>query len=346
MPETEHLVHCNKASLKIFYLLLFFQLNIFCQVYPNHSIDSTLKAGIKSIIIQNYSDAENTFLKLDRNFPDLPLGKIYLAAVKIAMSYDLGEEYDDSTIVVLLNSAIDQSELLLDKNSSGLWNKYFLSLAVGYKAYFEALNENWFTSLSDGVTSLKNFEQILESDSNFYEAQIAIGTFKYWKSRKTEFLNWLPGYTDERDEGIKLLQKSIRSAAYNTYLAINSLIWIYIDQDNFVNAKELAESALKEYPGSRFFMWGLARAYENINPEKSVEIYTKILNSLPYLPNHYNEIILKHLIAQQYLKMGNNYMALKMCKEILSLKIPDEKIQSKLEERLKRVLEMKQELTR
>ncbi len=345
MPETGLLELFKFKTCLLLILFFVYQAIGFCQVYPDQQVDSVLRAGINSIILQDYTKAEKTFLNLDKKYSQLPLGKIYLAAVQIAKSYDYGEKYNESYIDSSLNSAKDQAKKMLDNKENNIWYKYFLSLSEGYLAYFKALNTDWLEALSEGTNALDDFEDILKQDKNFYEAYIAIGTFKYWKSRKTEFLDWLPGHTDEKDEGIKLLEEAIDNSSYNRYLAINSLIWIYIDQKNFSHAVILADSALTEYPGSRFFMWGLARAYEDINPEKSIEIYYEILNSLPANLNHYDEIVLKHLIAQEYVKMGENQEAINVCNEILSIKITDKYVNSKLKNRLKRVEELKTELS-
>ncbi len=309
---------------------------ISAQTYPDAAVDSSLTYGINCIILQDYTKAEKIFRKLDNNHPQLPLGKIYTAAVKIARSYDYGEDYDDKYIDSMLKQAVVQSHSLIEADKKNLWNRYFLSLSEGYLAYFKALNGEWLSSLSSGADALNDFSELAVADSNFYEAYIAIGTYKYWKSRKTEFFDWMPGYQDEKEDGIRLLEKAAHHPAYNTYLAVNSLIWIYIDQNKFKKAAELAEEALNKYPGSRFFEWGLGRAYEEIDPRKAISVYKNILNSLPANLNHYNEIILKHLIAQQYDILKEKQRALRLCDEILSIRLSED-VHSRLKNRLERV---------
>ncbi len=346
MPGTGLLELFKVKAAHLFITLFLFQSIVLSQIYPDDTVDSTLKAGIHLILMQNYPEAEKTFTGLDKKFPQLPLGKIYLAAVQIAKSYDYGEEYNESLIDSLLYLAKERSQKLSEVDGINIWNKYFLCLSEGYLAYFKALNGDWFLSLSEGINAIRDFQVILEQDRNFFEAYIAIGSFKYWKSRSTEFLDWLPGYVDEKEDGIALLEKAVRHSTYNTYLAINSLIWIYIDQKKYVKAVDCAENALTKYPGSRFFKWGLARAYEEIDAGKSLKIYKDILYSLPGDSNHYDEIVLKHLIAQQYVRLGENQEALKLCDDILSINNLDQNVHSKLENRLKRVEELKRELSR
>jgi len=332
-------------------LLLFFillQTEIHSQVYPDDRVDSLLRTGIRHIVNQDYKGGEEIINLLNKEFPNLPLGKIYLAANRIAEAYDYAEDFDEEFILKRLEEAKEQSEKLIDSDNENIWYQYFLALTEGYTAYFHAINESWFSALSTGVDAISEFDKILASDKKFYEAYIAIGTFEYWKSRKMEFIDWLPFSNDSRKIGIDRLKVAIDSSSYNSYLAINSLIWIYIDQNRFDDAIKISEKALKEFPDSRTFKWGLARAYEEIDPSKSIALYIEILNSYPVLENGNlkNEITLKHIIAQQYVKLGDKQNALKYCNEILSIKNIPEKTADELAERLERVKSLKKELTK
>jgi tetratricopeptide (TPR) repeat protein len=332
---------------KIFFLLLLIiPAFLYSQEYPDKAVNALLKSGIDNIINQNYPKAKAVFENLNINYPDLPLGKIYLASTEIARSYDYGEEYNAEIILKYLNAAKDQSEKLLNNNSQDIWNHYFLGLTEGYLSYFAGLNGSMISSLKEGINSASQFEECLKIDPSFYEAYSGLGNYKYWKSKKTEFLNWLPFIHDDREEGINYLEKAIIKSSYNKYLAVNSLIWIYIDKKYFNKAVGLSENVLKEYPSSRVFMWDLARAYENVDRTKAIRIYYQILNSYNSLNNrnHYNEILLKHLIAQQYEKSGDKGKALKLCNEILGIQNLSEFVKNKLGDRLDRVKDLQSSL--
>ena len=335
-----------RCSLPLIITLLLTYFEAYSQVYPNDRVDFLLKSGINSIINQDYETAKGYFNSLTIEFPDLPLGKIYLAANKIAEEYDYGEDYDEEFILTNLDEAREQSENLMDSDEVNIWYEYFYALAEGYTAYFHALNESWFSALNTGYNSISEFEKILTADKNFYEAYIAIGTFQYWKSRKTEFMDWLPFNNDTRKIGIERLIVAIDSSSYNSYLAINSLIWIYVDQKKYEDAISVSKKALTKFPDSRTFKWGMARAYEEIDPLKAIALYNEILNSYPVLKNEKfkNEITLKHIIAQQYAKLGNKKNALKYCNEILSIKNLPEKTADELANRLERVKVLKTEI--
>jgi tetratricopeptide (TPR) repeat protein len=343
MRETEHLVHFKLLSLLIIFA---FNSLLYSQVYPNSRVDSLLRESISHIIEQDYFGAEVFINSLQKEFSHLPLGKIYLSANKIAQAYDYAEPFNEDYILQNLEEAKEQAEELIEQDEENIWYRYFYALSEGYISYFDAINGSWLSAVSSGVNSITEFEKILTFDINFYEAYIAIGTFEYWRSRKTEFMNWMPFVNDTKNFGIDRLEVAIDSSSYNSYLAVNSLIWIYIDQKNYDAAIQTARNALDKYSESRSFKWGMARAFEEIDPQTAINLYTNILNSYPEWlnSNHINEVTLKHLIAQQYLKLGEWEKTLKICEEILSAPIHSDYSREVLENRLERVRNLRDEL--
>ena len=348
MQVTGLLEHFRKLTFLIFTVLLSINFDVKAQVYPDRTVHGLLKSGIDLVVKQDYDDAKKIFLGLDKIRQDIPLGKIYLAALSIARSYDYAEPFDDARITKYLSDAKKISQRLLDKDKNNIWYNYFYAMSEGYIAYYAALQEKWIDAFSGGLNAVAAFEYCMKLDKNFYESKIAIGSYKFWKSKKIEFLNWLPFIDDEKETGINYLEDAVTHSGYNSHVAVNSLIWIYIEQSRFNDAVQVAQSALKKYPDSRVFKWGLARAYEEIDPGKSIKLYKEILLSYPasLKTNKINEITLKHLIAQQMVKLKMNAEALTLCAEILSENNLSEYEKSKLNDRLERVAKLKRELSK
>jgi hypothetical protein len=339
MPGIEHL-----ALFKIFCLFfLFISSFLYCQEYPDTVVNNLIKKGLNYTINQDYKSASKVFKELDNQFPNLPFGKIYLAADEIAKAYDFGYEFNDELISNYLDAALQRSEDLLSEDDSNIWNLYFFALSKGYYAYYEALNENWFSAISNGFDSFKYFEKCLQIDSSFYTAYTAIGSFKYWKSRKA---SWLPFVSDDTEEGIKNLWRAIQNSSNNSYIAVYSLQWIYIDQKKYEDAIKVSKIILKNYHENRLFKWGLARAYEEIDKRSAIQTYYEILDSYKKINklSPLNEILLKHLIAQQYVKLEEFDYALKLCNEILSIDYSSSKNKVKIERRIERVKELKKDI--
>lgn len=344
MRGIERLVLCRS----IFVIFFAFLLNgaAYSQRYPNPEVNKLLDVGIDYVLNQNYELAKSKFSLLEKKYPELPFGRIYLAVVEITKAFDYGEEIKSEELSESLDKALEQSEKLLKNNPKDIWNYYFVALSKGYKAYLKVLNGEWISAISNGLSSVHYFEDCLEIDSTFYESYAALGTYKFWKSRKLEFLEWLPFFDDESEKGIEYLELALTKTSYNRNLAAVSLIWIYIDSKNFYRAITLAEIELKKNPINRTLKWALARAYEDVNLRRAVQIYYDLLNSYEGIPgqNHFQEITIKHIIAQQYLKMGEKREALRLCEEILTDNRLTEAVREKLSDRLKKVRKMKKEL--
>jgi tetratricopeptide (TPR) repeat protein len=332
MLEIELLV---RSSLLLF--LAFSQI-IFGQNHPNSKIDSLLKIGIDNIVQQDYPKAKKNFDLLDGSFTNIPLGNIYLAATEIAQSVDYEEDISEEYVDSLLTLAKDKTDRLLESDSDNLWYKYYDALIYGYKAYYQSISGNLISAFADGVFSLQSFQKCLEIDNEFYEAFIALGSYNYWKSAQSKSLLWLPFIPDNREVGIEYLEKAIKSFSYNKYLAAYSLMWIYIDYDESEKAVELSLKMLNQYKNSRFFMWGLARAYQDIDNKKAIKIYNKLLESVETIPNRnqFNDIVLKHKLAMLYEEIGDIQMSLKLCNEILDFEFKSVKIKKRLLDRFQR----------
>ena len=334
MRGTERLVLYK--ILLFFFLISVFSIAVSAQNFLPAQTDSLITNGMNSIILQNYDDAENYFNELDSLDKIDPLGKIYLTVVSISKSFDLGEEYKWDYISNLLEEAKKIAEENCDQKPKSVLRLYTLALAEGYYAYVKGLESNWISAISNGYNAIKNFERCVMMDSTFYEAYTAIGTFKYWKSKKGSFL---PMISDERDLGVKYLELAVVKSRHSNYLAVNSLLWIYIDKKEFQKTINLANEILSKYPQGRLFKWALARAYESIDMHKSISVYKQILNDYESIRslNGYQKIVLLHLIAQLENRLGNKKAALDLCNVILNMKNLSEFVLDELDNRLDRV---------
>jgi len=332
MLEIEHLVRY-----KLFFLLIGVNI-ILGQKHPNDKIDSLLKSGIDNIILQDYSAASKCFIDLNNSFPNHPLGNIYLAATEIARSVDYAEILNERLIDSLLSIAQLKTDELLENDSDNLWYNYYSALIYGYKAYFFSISGNIISAFADGILSLRSFQKCLSINDRFYEAYIAMGSYNYWKSAQTKSLLWIPFVSDNRDEGIKHLEQAIDSSSYNKYLAAYSLIWIYIDYGESEKAVELSLKMLSNYSGSRYFKWGLARAYQDVDKNKSIETYTEILLSIESnnKRNQFNDIVLRHKLAMLNYDIRKYNVAFDLCNEILDFKFKSVQIKERLKDRIER----------
>ncbi|MBN1301369.1 MAG: hypothetical protein JW995_09145 [Melioribacteraceae bacterium] len=314
---TEHLVRCK--------LIVFFfvHLTVNAQQIPVEYIDSLMIRGTGLIITQQYDSAFSIFKSIDEKYEDNPIGKIYLAGTLITQAFEEGTEFKTEIIDSLLNDAIYESEILLDTDDENIWNLYYAGLAKGFKAYYKALNENFIDAFIEGFTALSLFSQCLEINNNFAEAQVAVGTYLYWRSEKSEFLSWLPFVRDDMDKSIKMLADAFHRARYNNLIAAYSLFWIYISKEDYKSASGVCEKILELYPASRLFRHIYAKSLKLYKVDSAVNHLIKLRDEYEKagLRNRKIQIMLE--LAELYFTNKNYKSAIENCDGILNLTIND-----------------------
>lgn len=289
--------------MKLLYIILITVITTsaaFTQTHPNKEVNRLLNEGLDNIVNQNYAKAQKQFYELDKKYPELPLGKIFLAVNSIFREYELSLPFSERQIVNWLDEGIKKSDALIKQDENNVWNNYYKGLAEGYRAYFYALNESWVNAFTKGLSAKKYFDRCLELNSNFYDAYVAIGAYKFWKSEKTEIISWI--VKDERAEGIKNLNFAITNSSIHSFFAVHNLVWIQVRKKDFQSALGVLNEPLKKHPESRLFKWDYSRVMEELDRNKAIEIYKDLLKSYKKesLQNRCNEITLNYLIAKNY----------------------------------------------
>jgi tetratricopeptide (TPR) repeat protein len=253
------------------------------------SVHALVVSGIDFILKQEYSRADSVFSVVASRYSDHPAGYLYRAAVMQAYTMDfdmpIEQEKFDSLLMMGKNAA---------EKFSLPWSEYFLGTADGYDAYERVERGDWFGGVRKGMSSASKYEKIIEKDSSFYDAYVGLGTYYYWRSRKTEFLQWLPFVKDDRVVGIKMLIVGAERSEYNRFAAVSALISIYLDAEEYKQAEEWAKRGINSYPENRIFLWGLATSLDRQNRSgEAVSAYSNLLKNIVrgHAPHPYNEII-------------------------------------------------------
>lgn len=261
----------------------------------NSLLDSLLTAGIDQTLLQQYQMARGTFRLVARTFPDHPAGYLYQVAVLQAVSMDYESIPERGQLDSLLLLAAEKSETMIARFPQSPWGYFYRGTMMGYDSYARAQRGDWFGAATRGMSAAGDFREAIERDSLFYDAYAGIGTYYYWKTRKIEFLTWLPFIGDKREEGMRLLRMCVEHGDHNRFAAMSSLLSIYLDAEEYVRAEVVAREALRSYPENRIFLWGLATALDRGGSSRpdALDAYERLLASIVGDPrdNFYNELV-------------------------------------------------------
>ncbi len=110
-------------------LIFFFLItSCFAQVHPDKNVEKLIRTGVQDIISHKYDIAEENFKLLQTDYPTLPLGDIFIAAVHIAKADDYGEPVENEIIKKHITDAVNKANQLYDNDPDNLWNNYYLAL--------------------------------------------------------------------------------------------------------------------------------------------------------------------------------------------------------------------------
>ena len=280
------------------------------------SLHTLVVSGIDFILKHEYEHADSVFNIAIIKFPDHPAGYLYRAAVMQSYTMDFDVPIEQHIFDSLLNRGKNAAEKI-----SSPWSEYFLGTADGYDAYERVERGDWFGGARKGVSSASRYEIILEKDSSFYDAYVGIGTYYYWRSRKTEFLQWLPFVKDDRARGIQLLKVGAERSVYNKYAAISALISIYLDAEQYTQAEEWSKRGLQAYSENRIYLWGLATALDRQHRSaEAVAAYSNLLEKIVrgHAPHPYNEIVCRLNLVKSKMVLNDTTDVSQHLRQLLS----------------------------
>lgn len=281
--------------------------------------------GIDFTLKQEYPAARSVFQSMIEKYPNHPAGFLYLAGTVQAEFSDYEDGFDRELFDSLLARGEALAEHLIEKQDSADWGYYYAGTALSFRAFSESERGNWPGVIIDGVNSAKMFEHCLELNPHFYDAMSGLGAYYYWRSKKIEFLSWLPFVTDRRKEGIALLTSAADKGTYDAYQAMNSLILVLTEEKRYDEALPLTLKALASYPDNRSFLWCLVGIVERVPHKDTAAIKSavnRLLTSILNAPvrNHYYEVACRLKLAQFAMDEHRFDAVIKECDAILKYK--------------------------
>ncbi|MCX6143888.1 MAG: tetratricopeptide repeat protein [Ignavibacteriales bacterium] len=312
---------------------------------PNAKLHSLVLQGIDLTWQEKYSHADSVFQRVIREFPGHPAGYLYQAGVVLARAMDNEMEVDLAKFDSLVDIGRRKAKGMIESGSDRTWGNFFVGTADGSDSYARVYRGDWFGGTRKGFSSVSSFKDAVKLDSTLCDAYAGIGAFYYWRSRKTEFFNWIPFVGDDRSEAFTLLTKSIEKGTYNRFTALGMLVAIYTDAGMFEKAVTCSREGLKNYPRNRGFLWGLATAFHKAEKwTDAAGAYQQLLDAIMESQdnNHYNEIVCRLNLAKVKTEMHDSSGIANLLKDITKFQESD--FPNHLQSRAKNKLEQAEEM--
>jgi len=304
-------------------------------------VDSLILRGIDQTFICHFDSALGTFQKVIDRYPDHIVGYFYQAATLQSKMMDYETDRWEKEFYRLVDEARRTGIKQIEEGDENPWTYFYLGSAFSYKGLYQAKSGGLVSGFLSARKGLGYLRKALERDSTLYDAYLGLGSYQYWSGRFSKYLDWLPGIRDERDEGIRMVKLSVENGTFSYWVGINSLAWIEYDRKHYRIALSLFKKGVEKYPGSRFFLWGVADTYFRLGYHvQAAKVYNDLLVSIQNdsINNGYNEVVCRFKLVRTHLALKQYEEALHHCDAIL-----ERKVSPNIERRIERRLEYTKE---
>ena len=216
--------------------------------------------GIQFTFNDRFADAESLYSALSDSYPASPMGPLFAAATVHAQMLDSESPQRRDELLRWLNLTRDRAERWRAAEPGSGEAEFALGTVLGYQAVYESRWGGWFAALKQGLRSKNRFAAALKKDSSLIDAFLGVGNYNYWKSAKTDFINWTGIISDDRQEGLAQLQKAAVGGTLTRAPARVSLAWALINEGRNEEALAHGDSLATLFPGGKGPLWIMALA--------------------------------------------------------------------------------------
>ncbi|MDP2884583.1 MAG: bacterial transcriptional activator domain-containing protein [Ignavibacteria bacterium] len=314
-------------------------------VLPDARLHALVLQGIDLDWQGKHRQADSLFQETIREFPNHPAGYVYRAGVMQSKAMDHEMQVDEARFDSLIRLGKEKAEGLLERDGEAKWGHFFVGTAEGYDSYARVYRGDWLSGALRGIASVSSFKDAIRLDSSMYDAYGGVGAFNYWRSRRTEYFNWIPFIGDARPEAFAFLKKTIDRGLYNRYTALSMLAAIYDDAGLHDKALECSRAGLERYPANQVFLWALATAWQKLgNSREAANAYERLLRAFAAEKenNRYHEIVCRLNLSRFKLELGDTLQVRENLVDILKFHKADFPVhlQSRAQEKLDQAKEL------
>lgn len=280
----------------------------------------TLQKGVELSLQHQYDHALALFQTVIDSFPTHPAGPLLMAAVYQSMMLDMESERWREPFA----QSIAQALALAQARPQESWFRFYHGAALSYKSYQQAREKKYLAALPTALSSMRDFNRLLQEDSTFCEPMLGIGNYLYWRSK---LARWLPFLPRQKEQGVQLIEQAYRCSQLSKWAALSSLCWISMEEKRYDQARTYSEEGLRAFPQSRFFLWpwaeALFRSGRFVEAEKA---FTRLNGCKTGIleDNGYNQVVIFWKLAQCAEHNGEAGNVVLYCRQALAVVVRPE----------------------
>ena len=231
---------------------------------------------------ERYDSAFALCAELRALSPEDPSGDIMAASVYQAMM----RVYRVRAFEAQFDSLCRRGEQFAQKyarkeNTADAW--FMLGSAKGNLALHRFNRGEWAGGLQDAIQALNAMKQARQRDREFYDPDLALGLYEYWKSKKLGMGVGL--FSGSRKEALRMLEAVQAKARYVARDAELTLQDLYMHEGDFARALAINESLLPQLPLNASVLYHRAILLEKVGREpEALSVWEKLYERIQKFP--------------------------------------------------------------
>lgn len=225
--------------------ILLFIFIIACFAFSKPDYDSLVKAGINQIYNIKFTEAENTFQLLQKEYPEHPAGKFFFAMIdwwRIILSEE--DEEQDERFLEKIEETVEFCDGVLKKDPNNVDALFFKGGSIGFRGRLRVMRESWFKAADDGREALPLVELAHKLDPDNVDVKLGFGIYNYLAAVVPEkypivkpVMLFFP--SGDKELGLKQLREAASIGRYSSNEAKYILVTFYYYFENDINSAEL-----------------------------------------------------------------------------------------------------------
>lgn len=213
-----------------------------------HALAEKVVWGQELLFHRKYDEAKELFQTMQKEHPHSAAGFFgEMATLEVRMlereDFHLDRELED-----VARRAEPAISWIMQRYAPTPVELMFCGSLYGLQGFARARQGKWLSAYFLGTKSRQIFRRILERDPTFVDAWFGQGMYLYWRSVFADQLNFLPFISDERQTGIRLVEKVARNGWLAKELARVNLGIIYFEEKRYQDAEKILRDYLQTYP--------------------------------------------------------------------------------------------------
>ncbi|MFZ5478997.1 MAG: tetratricopeptide repeat protein [Myxococcota bacterium] len=256
------------------------------------------RKAVEAVYLRDYKGAKKQFDAVAEAWPTTgmgPLGRALLYQALMFENFDFRYEKQ-------YKSAFDDTKRQLEKGRAAAGDEalesFVLAALLGMDAIHFMRKGEFLAAINRGVEATKALETTKKLAPTFADAALGDGLYLYWRSAITRNSKVLPDFPDKRQEGLELMKKAEREAAFLGPGATLALAYSWIEERDLRRALDRSLQIRLAYPDNIINNMTLGRIYTSMRRyDDALRMYDEVLaDEKDHQRSHYHRgIVLARL---------------------------------------------------